>query len=126
MESTLQPVAGEPSLGTWHEHYYRIHTAYDPLSTPTTIYIDLSGQVPVGATAVSVHGYFRSTTVGYTVAIMDTAGTKCYGWGFAPAANTYGQFVAPFVRLDADYKFRMIFSNEAIDRVDTWMNAYLI
>ena len=63
--SWQQPVAGEPSWGTFHPHYSAdVLNNVDPADTNWTA-VDLSGHVPVGAKMVKIRVQCLSATTGH-------------------------------------------------------------
>lgn len=118
------PVAGEPSLGTPHKHVATFLAAYDPSSTPTTVDVDCSTQVPTGTTAIQINMLWISPTVGRRVDIEDTSGNLFLPM-FQAVANQYvhGSII---VTLDAALKYRILFENADINTVWSVMTLYWI
>jgi len=114
----VQPVAGEPSLGTPHEHYYVISNGVD-LATGT-YQIDLSTQVPVGTKRVYVWFWCQYTATG-TCSLRNTASTISYA-AFSALLGTYGG-AQGYVTLDANRCYNFV-CNTAITNLNQVMNYY--
>jgi hypothetical protein len=93
--SWQQPVAGEPSWGSPHEHLYDTGSS-DPADANVHS-LDLSAQVPVGTMGVEGFISMASGTVGDYVIVTNAAGTATYGIARADAASatTDGWFKTP-------------------------------
>ena len=90
--SLVDPVAGEPSCGSFHPHWANLLTG-GPAAVWTSI--DLSAQVPVGAKAVQLVGTdFTGTNSWYLRFSNANAGT-IYLRGIVPGAGLYGAFGGP-------------------------------
>jgi hypothetical protein len=86
--SYVQPVAGEPSLGTLH--YLAANVAIlntDPADTNWHS-IDLSAYIPAGAGAVKLYGQWTSGNV-RNVQLSDSTGGVVRHQGYVPASNGY-------------------------------------
>ncbi len=79
MNSWQAPVAGEPSLGTMHEHYADL--AIESTPSATAYYtIDVSGEVPVGTMCIYIRILHSSAAVSRAlVAFTDDTPTPAVG-----------------------------------------------
>ena len=93
--SWQSPVAGEPSCGTLHTHEASLLSNYDIADTNWHT-VDLSAQIPVGATAAMFHYRVQSNSTHSLQFSTASAGTVYFS-ALVPIANGYatGQFSMP-------------------------------
>jgi hypothetical protein len=113
------PVAGEPSLGTPHEHHKVIYTNAS-LAANANPTIDLSGDVPAGVTLVFVWYacYFGG---GGNTWLKNTAETVKYA-KVRQNANVHAGAQA-FVTLDSSRKFKFV-NEVAVSELDMELTYY--
>lgn len=128
------PVAGEPSLGTPHpapldgNNLRQIYTG-TPAVTASTTEVDVSAYVLAGTTEIYVEGSIKvgSNTVSQLCASKTSAANYNNGiWtvqGYGGAAFMYFPF-SGWIRLDADRKFWIYITNNAILAVDMYLLRY--
>ena len=98
-------VAGEPSLGTPHPHEcYLLPEA--TVKTVGTYTIDVSGEVPAGATMMYFTGTFQSATINAEVYVESYDGSQVACHSYIQAVVSVATLVG-LVRLDSSRRFRI-------------------
>jgi hypothetical protein len=88
-----EPVAGEPSSGSFHPHAANIFTGAPANANWDSI--DLSAQVPVGTKAVQLVGTDFTGTNSWYVRFSDANAGAIYLRGTVPGAGLYNCFGGP-------------------------------
>jgi hypothetical protein len=101
--SWQQPVAGEPSLGTDHEHYAIIWSTVPPNNNVQVL--SLAAYVPAGTKTVEGRWYMSANAANKEGYIYNVAGTNVYDALTTQVANqrVTGHFKAP---LDSSLNIR--------------------
>lgn len=119
--SWQQPVAGEPSWGTFHTHKETLVNSVNPSNTVTTTVTCAS--VPWGVVGIS--GYARVYDNGNTKYILYLMDEDDDIWATIRQYNDntsgYGHFMVP---LDENKRFYWWVSNAGVDAVDIFMRGY--
>ena len=120
--SWQQPVAGEPSAGTFHPKYALIMNNVDPADT-NWHEVDISASVPVGTKAIFVTGQF-TTTVATNYQMSNANGGSSYIVNVA-ATNGYGG-VCGIVPVSSTRTVWYKVGNAGVSGIYTYMSGYFI